>query len=47
MRADVSKAKALMGWEPKTSFEAGLVETVRWARAEVAASPAARVSRSA
>jgi UDP-glucose 4-epimerase len=43
VRADVTQAKVLMGWEPRTPFEAGLVETVRWAREEFAASRAARV----
>jgi UDP-glucose 4-epimerase len=47
VRADVSLAKALMGWEPRTPFETGLAETLRWAREELAANPAARVSRSA
>jgi UDP-glucose 4-epimerase len=47
VQADVSKARALMGWEPRTPFEAGLEETLRWARQEVAANPAAQASRSA
>jgi UDP-glucose 4-epimerase len=43
VQADVSKAKALMGWEPRMPFEAGLAETLRWARAEFAATaPATR-----
>ena len=46
VQADVSRAKALMGWEPRTPFETGLEETLRWAREEFAATPAARVSRS-
>jgi UDP-glucose 4-epimerase len=37
VRADVSKAKALMGWEPRTPFETGLAETLRWARGDFAA----------
>jgi nucleoside-diphosphate-sugar epimerase len=28
--ADISKAKRLLGWEPKISFEQGLEETVKW-----------------
>ena len=28
--ADISKAKSLLGWEPKTSFEDGLREFVSW-----------------
>ncbi|HEY7551235.1 MAG TPA: NAD-dependent epimerase/dehydratase family protein [Hyphomicrobiaceae bacterium] len=46
VRADVSRAKALMGWEPRTTFETGLAETLGWAREEFAASPAARTARS-
>jgi UDP-glucose 4-epimerase len=29
VQADISRAKAVLGWEPKTSFEAGLAETIR------------------
>jgi UDP-glucose 4-epimerase len=47
VQADVSRAKALMGWEPRTPFETGLEETLRWAKREFAANPAARISRSA
>ncbi|MCE9533151.1 MAG: NAD-dependent epimerase/dehydratase family protein [Planctomycetes bacterium] len=32
VRADISRAKAVIGWEPKTDFATGLDETVRWAR---------------
>jgi UDP-glucose 4-epimerase len=38
VRADVARAKALMGWEPRTHFETGLAETLRWAREEAAIS---------
>jgi len=41
VRADIGQAKSILGWEPQTTFEAGLAETMRWARAEVAASPPA------
>jgi UDP-glucose 4-epimerase len=37
--ADVRLAKSILDWEPRTTFEAGLAETLRWARAEVAANP--------
>jgi len=47
VQADVSKAKALMGWEPRTPFETGLEETLRWAKQEMAASPAPPAPRSA
>lgn len=43
VQADVSKAKQLLGWEPKTSFEQGLKQTVAWAKSEFAKSaPAER-----
>lgn len=28
--ADITKAKTLIGWEPKVSLENGLIETIRW-----------------
>lgn len=34
VQADIGKAKRLLGWEPKTSFEEGLRKTVAWAREE-------------
>lgn len=34
VQADISKAKQLIGWEPKTSFEQGLKKTVEWAKSE-------------
>jgi UDP-glucose 4-epimerase len=37
VRADVRRARSVLGWEPRTTFEAGLAETVKWARAEFAA----------
>ena len=36
VQADVSKARELLGWEPKTSFEEGLKQTVAWAKSEFA-----------
>jgi len=30
--ADISKAKRLLGWEPKVSFEQGLDKTIQWYR---------------
>jgi nucleoside-diphosphate-sugar epimerase len=30
--ADISKAKALLGWEPKVSIETGLAKTIQWIR---------------
>ena len=48
VQADVSKARALMGWEPRTPFETGLAATLRWAREDFAATLApARALRSA
>lgn len=32
VEADVARARAVLGWEPRVAFEAGLAETVRWAR---------------
>lgn len=29
VQADIGRARAVLGWEPKTSFEAGLAETIR------------------
>ena len=45
VRADVRKAKAVLRWEPRTSFEAGLSATVGWARDEFAAKPAAQAPK--
>jgi UDP-glucose 4-epimerase len=42
--ADVAQAKALMGWEPSTPFDAGLEHTLRWARQDHAAKSAAAAS---
>src|SRR5262245_12377540 len=44
VRAEVARAKAILGWEPRTTFETGLVETLRWARTEFAANPPAQRS---
>jgi UDP-glucose 4-epimerase len=32
VEAEVARARAVLGWEPRVAFEAGLAETVRWAR---------------
>ncbi|MBP7791993.1 MAG: SDR family NAD(P)-dependent oxidoreductase [Candidatus Goldbacteria bacterium] len=32
MQADVSKAKKLLGWKPKISFEDGMGDTISWAK---------------
>jgi UDP-glucose 4-epimerase len=34
VRADISKATSVLGWEPVTSFEVGLASTINWARDE-------------
>jgi nucleoside-diphosphate-sugar epimerase len=34
---DISKAKRLLGWQPETSLEQGLRETIAWYRAHLAA----------
>src|SRR5262249_24885439 len=33
--ADTARARAVLGWQPRVSFEQGLVETVRWAKGAV------------
>jgi UDP-glucose 4-epimerase len=35
--ADIRRARSVLDWEPRTTFEAGLAETVKWARDEFAA----------
>jgi UDP-glucose 4-epimerase len=47
VRADIGQARSVLGWEPRTAFEAGLAETLRWARGEFAASPLIAASRRA
>jgi UDP-glucose 4-epimerase len=42
VQADISKARSVLGWEPRTTFEAGLAKTVHWAKEEFSALPAAR-----
>jgi len=44
VRADIGRAQSVLAWQPRTTFEAGLAETVRWAREESAARPTARAS---
>ena len=34
MEADVSKAKSILGWDPKVGFEQGMAETLDWAKDE-------------
>jgi UDP-glucose 4-epimerase len=34
IQADIRQARAVLGWEPRTTFERGLAETLRWARKE-------------
>lgn len=34
-RPDVSKARKLLGWEPKTGLKQGLVRTIRWFRRRI------------
>jgi UDP-glucose 4-epimerase len=31
VEADITRIRSVLGWEPRTSFEAGLAETVEWA----------------
>jgi UDP-glucose 4-epimerase len=44
VRADISQARSVLGWEPRTTFETGLMETVHWARHEFAAHSTAPTS---
>ena len=37
VQADIRQARSVLGWEPRTTFERGLAETVRWARNEFGA----------
>jgi len=32
---DISKARELLGWEPKTTIEEGLAETIAWAKSQL------------
>jgi UDP-glucose 4-epimerase len=32
MQADISKAKKLLGWKPQISFNAGMADTIAWAK---------------
>jgi len=41
VQADIDRANSVLGWAPKTTFAAGLANTVRWAREEFAAEPKA------
>jgi UDP-glucose 4-epimerase len=45
VQADIRQARSVLGWEPRTTFEAGLAKTVLWARHEFAAQPTAPVAR--
>jgi UDP-glucose 4-epimerase len=40
--ADVTRARTVLGWEPRTPFADGLAETVRWAVQEAQARPRER-----
>jgi UDP-glucose 4-epimerase len=44
VRADIGQARAVLGWQPRTSFEEGLSHTIRWARDEFAGAGAAQSS---
>jgi UDP-glucose 4-epimerase len=44
-RADIRRAREVLGWEPRVSFEQGLAKTIEWARAEFAANPSVIDSR--
>jgi UDP-glucose 4-epimerase len=42
VEANNTRARELIGWKPRVSFETGLAETVRWATAAAAADRSAR-----
>ena len=46
VQADIRQAQSVLGWQPRTSFEAGVAETARWARNEASAQPRAAAERS-
>ena len=39
VQADIRQAQSVLGWQPRTTFESGLAETVSWARREFSALP--------
>jgi UDP-glucose 4-epimerase len=39
VQADIRRAQTILDWEPRTSFESGLAETVRWGRDTYARDP--------
>lgn len=45
VQADIARARAVLGWEPRTPFEVGLTETMRQARIVFAAAQAAGAAR--
>jgi UDP-glucose 4-epimerase len=47
VEADTSRARAVLGWEPRVPFAAGLAETVRWARGQEGGSGRAPEARPA
>jgi UDP-glucose 4-epimerase len=47
VQADIGRARSVLGWEPRTTFEAGLTETARWARSEIASTSAPAAGRRA
>jgi nucleoside-diphosphate-sugar epimerase len=34
-KPDISKARRILGWEPKVNLRAGMEETINWFRARV------------
>jgi UDP-glucose 4-epimerase len=39
VQADIRRAQTILGWEPRTSFESGLAETIRWGRSSYSGDP--------
>ena len=46
LHADISKAREVLEWEPKHSFDDGLLETVKWCQNNRRYLKPARVSKS-
>jgi UDP-glucose 4-epimerase len=45
VQADITKAKQVLGWQPKTTFQEGLKKTVAWAKSEFSRDGAAAGKR--
>jgi nucleoside-diphosphate-sugar epimerase len=39
LQADIKKAKKLLNWEPRTSLDEGLTQTIEWVRGQMSFYP--------